>query len=234
MRKKLTMTLAVTALAMSSVACSVQVEQIMAVDTANSLIGIVTTSPINSGNLQTLEGGAVMNIDIGISLLDLIFGDFEGDITVDEVLIATPGFRFLNLVPTGRLCIVPNATNPGGGTFEANIYSQEATFDVALNTEAVFGSTTVSNLMGGPLPFPFALVSTIPFTLSDMLGMLTGSTDLAITQPVDQPIDLTTTGSPPFGGLHILGNVSGEITLASADAFPTSPILDECIAILAQ
>jgi len=234
MRKKLTMTLAVTALAMGSVACSLEVEQIMAVDPANSLIGIVTTSPINSGNLQTLEGGAVMNIDIGISLLDLIFGDFEGDITVGEVLIATPGFNFLNLVPTGRLCIVPNATNPGGGTFEANIYSQEATFDVALNTEAVFGSPMISNLMGGALPFPFALVSTIPFTLSDMLGMLTGSTDLSITQEVNQPIDLNTTGSPPFGGLHIVGSVSGEIALASADAFPTSPILDECIAILAQ
>lgn len=233
MRNKLTMTLAVTALAMNAVACSLQVEQIMAVDKNVSGMGIIISSPFPSGNLQTLEGGAVMNIDIRIGLFDLILGDFEGDIEVGEVLIAAPGFKMLNLIPTGRICVVPNAGDPGGGLFEANIYSQEATFDVALNTEAVFGSATVTNLLG-VLPFPFALVSTIPFDLSDMLGMLTGSTDITITQAIDQPIDVTTTGSPPFGGIHILGNITGEITLASADAFPTSPVLDECIAILAQ
>jgi hypothetical protein len=232
MRNQLTMTLAVTALAMNAVACSLEVEQIMAVQPGSG-IAISTTSPFASGALQPLEGGSVMNIDIQIGLFDLILGDFEGDIEVDEVLIAAPGFRMLNLLPTGRICVVPNAEDPGGGIFEANIYSQEATFDVALNTEAIFGSATITNLLGA-LPFPFALVSTIPFDLSDMLGMLTGSSDITITQAISQPIDVTTMGSPPFGGLHILGSITGEITLASADAFPTSPVLDECIAILAQ
>jgi hypothetical protein len=178
MRNRLVTTLAVSALAMSTVACHLQVEQIMAVDPdpAKSGIFLITDSPIASGAFQTFEGGAVMNIDIWISLLDLIFGDFEGDIEVGEVLIAAPGFRMLNLIPTGIMCIAPNPADPGGGLFEANIYSQEATFDVALNTEVVFGSAQVTNILGGTLPFPFALVSTIPFTLSDMLGMLTGST----------------------------------------------------------
>jgi hypothetical protein len=233
MRNQLMMTLAVSALAMNGVACSLQLEQIMAVQPGSAMT-IATTAPIASSANQALEGGAVMNIDIRITLFDLLLGDFEGDIEVGEVLIAAPGFSFLGIVPTGIICVAPEEGNPGGGTFEANIHRKEATFDVAINTEALFGNPQVSNLLGGALPFPFALVSTLPFSLSDMLGLLTGSTDLAITQPIDQPIDLITSGGPPFGGIQVLGSITGEVTLASADAFPTSPLLDDCIEFLSQ
>jgi hypothetical protein len=233
--RKLMMTLAVSALAMSSVACSLNVEQIMAVQ-PGSAFTIATVTPIASSANQNLEGGAVMNIDIFISLFDLFLGDFEGDITVGEVLIAAPGFPFLGFtgIPTGIICVAPEEGNPGGGTFEANLFLKRATFDVALNTEAIFGSTLVSNLLGGALPFPFALESTIPFKLSDALGLFSGSSDLTITQPVSQPIDLTTAGGPPFGGIHVTGSITGSISLSSADAFPTSPLLDDCIELLAQ
>ena len=124
-----------------------------------------------------------MNIDISISLFDLFLGDFEGDIAVDELLIAAPGVNFL-VVRRGIICIVPDASNPGGGTFEANLHPRTATFDVALNTNAVFGNRSCS----GSFPFPFALESTLPFRLSDMLGLLTGSGSLTITQPINQPL----------------------------------------------
>lgn len=235
MRNKLLMTLAVSALAMNGVACSLQVEQIMEVQPGSAMT-IATASPIASSADQSLEGGAVMNIDIVITFFDLLLGDFEGDITVGEVLIAAPGFPFLGFagIPTGIICVAPEEGNPGGGTFEANIFRKQATFDVALNTEVIFGSTLVSNLLGGALPFPFALVSTIPFKLTDALGLLTGNSSITITQPIDQPIDLVTAGGPPFGGIHVLGSITGAITLASADAFPTSPLLDDCIELLAQ
>lgn len=231
MRKPLTMTLAVTALAMNAVACHLQVEQILAVQPGSEMV-IATTTPLPSSATQPLEGGTVMNIDIVISLFDLILGDFEGDIAVDELLIAAPGFNFLGLLATGIICVVPDEVDPGGGTFEANIYTNEATFDVALNTSALFGNPVINAGLGGGLPFPFELVSTIPFGLSEMLGLLTGSTDLEITQPISQPINLTT--QPPLPPIAVTGNISGQITLASADAFPTSPLLDACIAFLAQ
>lgn len=233
--RTLMMTLAVCAFAMTGVACSLNVEQIMAVQPGSGMT-IATETPVASSADQSLEGGAVMNIDIQISLFDLLLGDFEGDIEVGEVLIAAPGFPFLGFtgIPTGIICVAPQVGNPGGGTFEANLFQKSATFDVALNTEVIFGSTLVANLLGGALPFPFALESTIPFKLSDALGLFSGSSDLAITQPISQPIDLTTAGGPPFGGIHVTGSITGSISLASADAFPTSPLLDDCIELLAQ
>ena len=215
------MTLAVSALAINGVACSLQLDQILAVQEGSELV-IDPAAPFDLPPVtQALEGGNVMTIDIRISLLDLILGDFEGDISVEELLIAAPGVNIL--LPTGRICIIPDADNPGGGTFEANIHRRQATFDVAINTTAIFQNATL-----GSFPFPFALESTIPFSLADMLGLLTGSTDLTITQPIDQPLDFEVIGIP------ITGQLSGEITLASADAFPTSPLLDECIAIIGQ
>jgi hypothetical protein len=221
MRTKLLLTVAVSALALGTAACSLQIDQILAVQDGSQM-SIDVATPFDLPPVeQTLEGGNVMSIDIQISLFDLILGDFEGDIAVVELLIAAPGVNIL--VPTGRICIIPDATNPGGGTFEANLHQRTATFDVALNTSAVFENTLL-----GSFPFPFALESTLPFGLAEMLGLLTGSTDLSITQPIDQPLAFNVLGIP------ITGQVSGEITLASADAFPTTPLLDECIAILGQ
>lgn len=221
MRTKLLMTLALAALATHMTACHLQVEQILAVQPSSTL-SIDVATPLDLPPVsQALEGGNVMNIDIFISLFDLILGDFEGDISVEELLIAAPGVNIL--VPTGRICIVPDATNPGGGTFDANLHTKKATFDVAINTNAVFGNAAL-----GSFPFPFALESSVPFGLAEALGLFTGSSDLSITQAISQPLNFTVSGIP------ITGLVTGEITLASADAFPTSPLLDECIAIIGQ
>jgi hypothetical protein len=224
MTKQWTLTLALAALALNATACSIQLEQILAVQDGSQLeIQILSLPP----DIQPLEGGTVMNIDIQIGLLDLIFGSFEGDIDVAELLIGAPGFNFLGnpALNTGVLCVVPQT--PGGGTFEADIFDGTATFDVAIDTIALLGNPVLAALLpGGGFPFPFDLQSEIPFGLVEMLGLLTGSGDIEITQPVDQDISVTVLGSP------ITGHVGGSITLASADAFPTSPLLDACLALL--
>ena len=221
MRKRLVLTLAVSALALNAVACHLQIEQLLAVQDGSQMeIGILSLPPA----IQPLEGGSVMNIDIRIGLLDLLLGSIDGDIEVGELLIAAPGFNFLGnpALNTGAICVVPVETDPGGGTFEANLHAHTATFDVAINTIALLGNPVLAaTLPGGGFAFPFALQSEIPFGLAEMLGLLTGSGDIEITQPIDQDLSLVVLGST------ITGHVGGEITLASADAFPTSPLLDD-------
>src|SRR5262245_16209995 len=142
-RSKLLMTMALAVLSMSTLACHLQVEQILAVQPSSTL-NIDVATPVDLPPVgQGLEGGNVMSIDIWISLFDLFLGDFEGDIDVEELLIAAPGVNIL--VPTGRICIIPDAANPGGGSFEANIFRKRATFDVSINTNAVFGNTALGS-----------------------------------------------------------------------------------------
>jgi hypothetical protein len=226
MTRKWTLTLALAALSLNATACSLSLEQILAVQEGSQLeIQILSLPP----DIQPLQGGTVMNIDIEIGLFDLIFGSFDGDIDVAELLIGAPGFNFLGNpgLNTGVICVVPQT--PGGGTFEADIYDGTATFDVQIDTIALLGNPVLAALLpGGGFPFPFDLQSTLPFGLAEMLGLLVGSGDLEITQEVDQPISVVVLGSP------ITGHVGGAITLASADAFPSSTLLDACIALVGE
>jgi hypothetical protein len=230
MRKQILMTLLVSGLGMNGIACSLQVEQLLAVQDGSNL-DLVITSPIATDPPpQALQGGSVMNIDIRISLFDLILGDFEGDITVGELLIAAPGFTLPLVGNTGALCIVPTDPNdPGSGTFEANLFTKTATFDVSISTIALVQNPSLAALLpGGGLPFPFALQSSVPFGLKEALGLLSGSSDITVTQPIDQALSFQ------LGPFPVSGHVGGEITLASADAFPTSPLLDTCIALVSN
>jgi hypothetical protein len=230
MRRKLVMTLAVSALAMTAAGCSLNVQQLLGVQDGSHL-DITLSSPIPlTAPPQALEGGTVMNIKIKITLLDLLFGSFKGNIDVKELLIAAPGFIVPLVGPTNQICVVPaDPNNPGGGTFNANTFKKTATFDVTTDTLALVGNPTLAALLpGGGFPFPFHLQSSVPFTLADALGLLNGSGNISITQPIDQDLAFN------IGPIAAAGHVGGEITLASADAFPTSPLLDSCLALLAS
>jgi len=226
------MTLALLVVAAQSVACSLQIEQILEVqDGSEMTIGILSLPP----DVLPLEGGTVMNIDVSIGFFDLLLGNVGGDVSVDELLITAPPFDVLGIpaLNTGAVCVVPQAGGAAGGTFDANIYAGTATFDVAIDTIALIGNPILAALLpGGGFPFPFNLQSSVPFGLSEMLGFLTGSGSFEVSQTIDMDIEIDIDGPGPQPPLP--AHVGGMIDLASTDAFPTSPLLDDCIALLGQ
>jgi hypothetical protein len=235
-RSKRFMVLALAAVAFHSTACSLTIEQILAMQEGSTFELSVLDLP---ATVLPVEGGTVMNIDIFISIFDLILGDFEGDITTGDLLFTAPPFNFLGIPAfnTGEICVVLDEVDPGGGTFEANLYSGSATFDVQLNTVILIGNPVLAALLpGGGFAFPFDLQSTVPLSLGDMLGLLTGSGDLQISQTLDQSTDFELDPDGPGGNPPTVlpAHIGGTLTLASADAFPTSPLLEDCIEFLAE
>lgn len=225
-QNRVLLSVAVLCMAMGSVACSLDIESTLALADGSSMEVEV---PAGSGNASSaaLEGGTVMNIEIGIGLLDVLFGSFDGDVSVGELLFASDGFTILG-IPTDELCVIPDPSDPGGGTFTANIKKSQATFDVQINTRALVGNPLLAGAIPDGFAFPFDLESTLPLSLFDMLGLLTGSGSLEVSQELDE--NLTVTVGPTSLPIHI----GGTLTLGSTDAFPTSPLLDSCIAIVSQ
>ncbi len=222
---KLALTSLVALATMGSVGCSLEIEQTLAVDEGSAL---EVEAPAGSGNVgvASLEGGTVMAIDMFISYFDILFGDFEGDVSVVEILFASDGFSLLG-IPTEELCVIPDPAGAGGGTFEANLFKKEATFDVAINTRAIVGSPIIGGLIPDGFAFPFNLQSTVPLSLTDMLGLLTGSGGLSVSQSFSETVDVD------LGGASLPVGFSGTIALSSADAFPTSPLIDTCLELTA-
>jgi hypothetical protein len=229
LRKKYLTVLSVAALAAGSVGCHLNIDSILAMQDGSHM----DLTVLGSTTVIPLEGGTVMNIDVNISFFDLLFWlPIDGDVAVSDLLFAAPPFDFLGLpsLNTGDICVVSDEANPGGGTFEADVKHSTATFDVTLNTIALIGNPALAAaLPGGGFTFPFALQSTIPMSFDQMLGLLTGSGNLSVTQMLD--LD---TIFPVTGVGNIPGHVGGEVTLSTVDAFPTSPLLDDCIAFLNQ
>ena len=221
--------LGAAAFAFGSVGCSISTEVIQEVEPSSALD--LAVGPFPAQNLP-LEGGIVLGIDVSIGFFQLLFGNIGGDVTVHEVLITTTPFNFLGLpsLATEEICIVQDG-GPAMGSFSSNIYTSQATFDVSVATVALIGNEALAALLpGGGFGFPFDLQATIPLSLGDALGLLTGSGGgLTVTQDVDleTSIDIVGIGTLP-------GTVTGSITLSSTDAFPTSPLLNDCIAFLSE
>jgi hypothetical protein len=230
MRRKLNHAVLVTALAAFAVGtagCSISTETIMGMEEGSAMVlTIATADPVE----LPLEGGVIMNIDVYIGILDLIFGKIDGDITVNDLLMATPPFDVLGLpsLNTEEVCVVLVEGGAAGGDFTANIYAQTASFDVQMDTIALIGNDGLAALLpDGGFVFPFDLQADMNLTLLQMLGMLTGTGDLTIEQDLDIPFLVEI---PPFPAVD--GHVGGQAILSSVEAFPTSQLLDDCIAFL--
>ena len=224
--KKLMMTLAVAAFAGNTVACSLQFNTLLGVQPGSEMTIQVLSNP---PDVLPLEGGTSFDIDISISILDLLFGNgINGDITIGELLIASPAFLLLGVINTGIVCVVPDAVDPGSGTFNADLGAGTATFDVNVNSVALLGNPVLAaTLPGGGFPFPFAFSSSVPFGLGEILGLLFGAGgDLAVSQTLDEELVVD------IGGTMLPLSIGGQIDLASEDAFPSSPLLDDCIALV--
>lgn len=228
-QSRVLMTVLAALFASQSLACSVQLESILEVQDGSVLhLGVLNLPPED----LDLEGGTVMNIDVSISLIELLFGIVDGDVAVGDLLFAAPPFNFLGIpaLNTGEICIViDDSAGPSTGTFSANLYQETATFDVAINTIALLGNQVLAaNLPGGGFQFPFNLQSTVPMTFADMLGLLGGSSSIELSQEVDESFVVD------FGGQMIPIAVTGQINIASTDAFPSTPLVEDCIAFLAE
>jgi hypothetical protein len=230
MRTKLNHAVLVTALAAfatGTFGCSLSTQTIMEMEDGSAMVLTIATAPPID---MPLEGGVVMNMDIHIGFFDLLFGNIGGDVAVGDLLFATPPFNVLGLpsLNTEEVCVVLAEGGAAGGDFTANIYSGTANFDVAMDTIALIGNEALAALLpGGGFAFPFDLQAEIPLSLLDMIGMLTGSGNLTIEQVLDMPIEVVI---PPFPPLP--AHIGGQITLSSVEAFPTSQLLDDCIAFL--
>lgn len=222
---KVTLTALITAMSMGSVGCNLEMEQMLGVD-AGSAMEIEVPAGSGAISIATLEGGTIMNIDISIGFFDILTGSIDGDVSVGELLFASSGMSLLG-IDTEELCVIPDPVDPGGGTFAASIFGGTATFDVALNTRAMLGSPILGPVIPDGLAFPFVLQSTVPLSLGDMIGMLTGSGNMTISQDLDETFDVSVLGTT------LPVHIGGALTLSSVDAFPTSPLLDTCLGIIA-
>jgi len=179
----------------------------------------------------SLIGGVdtTINADLGLlKLLGALVGQaLPADIDVDEVLIAgTSVSVFGGLFNTGTICVFQDPDVPSEGSAAFNLLLGSAAFNMTLNASLAITDPTLGSFLGGPQPFSQAIATVVPLSLGDLLGILGGGGGgLALTQEIDTV----------FGPVPLLGeiHVTGELTLASADAFPSDPLLDECVTYIA-
>jgi hypothetical protein len=183
-------------------------------------------------NFETtnLVGGVQTTITTKLGLLQLL-GAFAGkaipaDIAVDDVLIAGTEIVLGGSLPLGTLCVAQDPENPSSGMAYLNPLLGVAEFEMALNTMFHATDPYSGPLLGGPVPFVQEVSAITPLTIGDMLDLLGGGGGgLSLSQPVDAEL-----GPLPLFGMI---NITGTLTLATADAPPSDPLIDECEAYLA-
>jgi hypothetical protein len=170
-----------------------------------------------------------MTIAMSTTLLDYLDGTVDGDIVLDDVLFAVPGIKMFGYIDMGLTCVVLDDP-PGGGTFAYDTLGQAATFDAVINTKAVLTNQQFANIIvGGALPFPFAMQSTFPLPLVDGLGLFTGVSQVEVTQPVDSYMTITWV----TGGFFYV-HATGSVTLTTTDTFPVTPSVTQCLDFLSS
>jgi hypothetical protein len=187
----------------------------------------ITDPPLEE--TTNLVGGVETTIVTNIGLKELL-GALVGkaipaDIQIDDILIA--GTEILigpegdpGALPTGTICLFqdPDLASEGGASF--NLLLGVAAFDMTLNTKLGLTDPLLNMLLGGPQPFQQVVSAMVPVSLTDMLALLTGGgSGLALSQDIDASFN-----APVLGDVH----VTGTLTLASTDTFPSGPLLTEC------
>jgi hypothetical protein len=232
-RAKLALTAWLGAIALGTVGCNVQIEQIFAMQPGSGVD--VSQVKLDQSELfldhMTFEGGVVMRIDVSTDLLDYLDGTVDGDVTILDLLFGIPNFKFF-FVNTGLLCVVLDDP-PGGGTFAYDVLAQQASFDVLVNTKAVVTNPLVAPMMpGGAFKFPFDLEASMPLTLVDALGLVTGTGSITVAQHLDNIFIAEyypDKANYPNWTVPLKMHVVGDVTLTSTDTFPTPPIVLSCL-----
>jgi len=201
---------------------SIDIVQNLALVGDNTIVVRVPSLPPGLNELSTsVEGGAVTTISV--DLIDLFhLGGIPAGIAVNDLLIAGKKIVIVpSALETGIICMSQDPSNPGGGMALIRPFAGEMSISLALNTLVqVADGVGISGLP--PLPFAAVIEDTIPTSLSDLFAMFLGTGGgIEVTQTISDtlPDDL-----PLFGGAEI----EATLTLASADALPTSNRLTFC------
>jgi hypothetical protein len=177
----------------------------------------------------TVVGGADSTISISLDPFVLLTPKgLAAMISLDKVRIAGTDINLFGL-HTGTLCIYDDPANPGGGIAHLRPLHQQADFDINFNTLISPTSPQLLALFPTPLPFDAEINTTTTVTLSDLFGLLTGSSGSSI--ELSQEIVTTLPDDIPFFGG---ATVTADLTLATAKAIPSDPLLDQCEAFLAS
>jgi hypothetical protein len=170
---------------------------------------------------SSLVGGAESTVQVDLDLFSLLSPTgIAATIQIDSVQIAGTAINLLGL-NTGTICIYQDPANPSGGMALFRVLKNQADFTLTLNTLISVTDPQILALFPDPLPFSADIDQTIPVTLSDLLGLL-GGTGSGLT--ISQSLESTLPDIPILGG----SIVDASLTLQTADALPSDPLIDEC------
>ena len=223
---RLLLSSALVLFAFGSVGCSLAIEKTFAMQPGSGFDMFFVTydePPLEYPNGRlTLDGGTVMTIDVSVDLLDYLDGTMDGDVTVGDLLFTATGLSFFGF-QLGPLCIA--LSGPSGGSFEYAVLEQTAAFDVMVDTSAIMLDKTYMAFVGtDTFAFPFHMQAEMPLGLADALGLFAGTSEMTVTQNIDE-LMIFGTGPQPFK-VHIMGTVN----LITQDAFPTNALIEQCLA----
>lgn len=225
LREKLALLGLLVAFAGNSIACGqISVPMTLALDSEASSISLELLPAGTPLGTTVLEGGVDTNMEIDINLFDILFFQpLSGGIEIVDLLFAGTELSILG-IPTGTLCTIVDESAPGGGTAIIDIFAGEISFNMDLATVILPTDPGLLSLIPDGFAFPTSFSDTAELSLIDLLGLAFGNADggLTITQPLDTVISVEVLGLPLDLG------ISGEITLATANEFPTGPLLDQC------
>jgi hypothetical protein len=197
-----------------------------------SAINIAMVAP-NGNDLPlgttSLEGGVVTVMTTQIDLLGLLLHiPMFGIIEIDELLFGGTGFAILG-IPTGTVCTVPDPNGSSGGSVLIDIFGGHIDFYMNLDTAI----KVTDPVLGGQIPDGFLFTMEVEegadIALPELLAMAFGNADgvLSITQVLDATFE-----TEVLPGVVIPLHITGELTLATANDFPTGLLMDECIDVL--
>jgi len=177
---------------------------------------------------STLIGGAEATVTIDLNPFVLFKPQgLAALISLDRVLMAGTEIH-IGTLNTGIVCVYDDPDNPGGGIAYLRPLHQEGDFNLSFNTLISPTSPQLQALFPDPLPFQAEISTTVPVTLAQLLGLLTGGGDGGL--ELSQEIQAVLPEEIPLLGGSI---VTADLTLATVETFPTDPMLDHCEDFLA-
>jgi hypothetical protein len=213
----------------------IEAPAILALDEGSAMDLIVNPDTPNPLPVATigLEGAAATLMTVDIGFFDVLLGlPLDGTVEVTDLLFAGTPFSLFGF-PTGAVCTIPDPNSASTGTVSIDIFDQQlnnasVSFAMDLATAIVVENPDLSGPFPDGLPLNLAVDADADLTLAELLALISGNAEgvLTITQPLSERFDIQ------ILGLTIPLGIEGALTLTTVNAFPTGPLLDDCIEFL--